>query len=721
MIRFEDLVEKVGAYTSPADVELLRRAYVFSAFEHKGQIRHSGEPYLVHPLEVANILADMKLDVVAVAAGLLHDVVEDTLTTVERIREHFGPEVSHVVEGVTKIGAIPFSSSEERQAENFRKMLLAMVDDIRVILVKLGDRLHNMRTLHFLPEDRRTRIAQETLDIYAPIAHRLGMSKVKNELEELSFKYLEPEVYEALRTKVELKVRAAGALIEDLKGTITVKLREAQVPIVKIDSRIKRLYSIHQKLKRQKIDLEQVYDFIALRIVTESVKDCYATLGIIHQTWSPVPGRIKDFIAMTRPNGYQSLHTSVISDRGFPFEVQIRTHEMHRRAEEGIAAHWKYKEGRVGDQRDEQYFQWMRQLLEWQQEVRDPHEFLQNLKVDLYPEEVYTFTPKGQVKVLPRGATPIDFAYAIHTDIGHHCVGARVNGKMVPLRTRLKNGDIVEIVTNASHKPSRDWLNFVATSRARNKIKHLIQAEERSRAIELGRKLFDKELRRYDLNAKTVLESDAFNRMAPDPGARDELFADLGYGKTSPRLLLGKLVPQEQLREKGDESAVAAVVRRVFGPGEEKIKVRGFDDLMVFRAGCCNPILGESIVGYVTRGKGVSVHAVSCPNVVNLLYHPERRIEVEWDKTPDNTLRYTVRLTMHVEDRKGILADVSSRIADINTNIKNVEARTDEDHRGRIDMTVEIKDLKHLERVIKSLRGVEGVLDVERLTTAKTS
>jgi GTP pyrophosphokinase len=721
MIRFEDLVEKVGAYTTPADVELLRRAYVFSALEHKGQIRHSGEPYLVHPLEVANILADMKLDVVAVAAGLLHDVVEDTLTTIERIREHFGPEVSHVVEGVTKIGAIPFSSSEERQAENFRKMLLAMVDDIRVILVKLGDRLHNMRTLHFLPEDRRVRIAQETLDIYAPIAHRLGMSKVKNELEELSFKYLEPEVYEALRTKVELKVRAAGALVEDLKGTITVKLREAQVPIVQIDSRIKRLYSIHQKLKRQKIDLEQVYDFIALRIVTESIKDCYATLGIIHQTWSPVPGRIKDFIAMTRPNGYQSLHTSVISDRGFPFEVQIRTHEMHRRAEEGIAAHWKYKEGRVGDHRDEQYFQWMRQLLEWQQEVRDPHEFLQNLKVDLYPEEVYTFTPKGQVKVLPRGATPVDFAYAIHTDIGHQCVGARVNGKMVPLRTRLKNGDIVEIVTNASHKPSRDWLNFVATSRARNKIKHLIQAEERSRAIELGRKLFEKELRRYDLNAKTVLESETFARMAPDPGARDELFADLGYGKTSPRLLLGKLVPQEQLREKGEEGAVAAVVRRVFGPGEEKIKVRGFDDLMVFRAGCCNPILGEPIVGYVTRGKGVSVHAVSCPNVVNLLYHPERRIEVEWDKTPDTTLRYTVRLTMQVEDRKGILAAVSSRIADINTNIKNVEARTDEDHRGRIDMTVEIKDLKHLERVIKSLRGVEGVLDVERLTTAKTS
>ena len=723
MIRFEDVVEKVGAYSQAADVELLRRAYVFSAFEHKGQLRHSGEPYLVHPLEVANILADMKLDVVAVAAGLLHDVVEDTLTTIDRIREHFGPEVAHVVEGVTKIGAIPFSSSEERQAENFRKMLLAMVDDIRVILVKLADRLHNMRTLHFLPEERRIPIAQETIDIYAPIANRLGMSKVKNELEEFSFKYLEPDSYHSLRVKVELKGRAAEALTKDLQRTITAKLRDAQIPIVQIDSRIKRLYSIHQKLKRQKIDLDQVYDFIAVRILTDSVQDCYAALGIIHQTWSPVPGRIKDFIAMPRPNGYQSLHTSVISDRGFPFEVQIRTQEMHRRAEEGIAAHWKYKEGRVGDQRDEQYFQWMRQLLEWQQEVRDPHEFLQNLKVDLYPEEVYIFTPRGQVKVLPRGATPIDFAYAIHTDIGHQCVGARVNGKMVPLRTRLKNGDIVEIVTNPGHKPSRDWLNFVATSRARNKIKHLIQAEERARAIELGRKLFDKEARRYDVNPKTVLEGEAFARMAPDASARDALFADLGYGKASARQLLGKLVPQDQLREKPtvQEGTVASVVRRVFGPGDEKIKVSGVDDLMVFRARCCNPIMGEPIVGYITRGKGVSVHAASCPNVLNLLYHPERRIEVEWDKSPDTTPRFTVRLTMQVEDRKGILADVSSRIADINTNITNVEARSpsNDDHRGRIDVTVEIKDLKHLERVIKSLRGVEGVLDVERLT-AKT-
>src|SRR5947207_338761 len=493
MIRFEDVVEKVRAYSPDTDVELLRRAYVFSAFEHRGQVRHSGEPYLIHPLAVADFLADMKLDACAITAGLLHDRVEDTLTTIDRIKELFGPEVAHVVEGVTKISAIPFSSSEERQAENFRKMLLAMVDDIRVILVKLADRLHNMRTLHHLPEDRRIKIAQETRDIYAPIANRLGMSKVKNELEELSFRYLEPLAYETLRAKVDARRRATEGLIEELKTTVTAKLAESQVPVIGIDGRIKRLWSINQKLKRQKIELEQVYDFIALRIITEGVKECYATLGIIHQTWAPVPGRIKDFIAMPRPNGYQSLHTSVVSEHGTPFEVQIRTMAMHRMAEEGIAAHWKYKEGRVGDQRDERYFTWMRQLLEYQQEVRDPREFIQNLKIELYPEEVYAFTPKGLVKAFPRGATAVDFAYAVHTEVGHQCVGARINGKMVPLRTRLKNGDIVQIATSTGHKPSRDWLNFVVTSHARYKIKHLIRVEEKARAIELGRRLFEKD------------------------------------------------------------------------------------------------------------------------------------------------------------------------------------------------------------------------------------
>ncbi len=707
-------MEKVRAYSPDADVELLRRAYVFSAFEHKGQVRHSGEPYLIHPIEVANILADLKLDIITLVAGLLHDVVEDTLTTVDRLAQVFGDEVAHLVDGVTKISAISFSSSEERQAENFRKMLLAMVDDIRVILVKLADRLHNMRTLKYLPEDRRLRIAQETLDIYAPIANRLGMSKVKNELEELSFKFLESEAYESLRQRVERKRKATEPLTEELRRQLVVKLQEAQIPIVSVDGRIKRLYSIHIKLQRQKIELDQVYDFVALRVVTKTIRDCYAALGIIHQTWSPVPGRIKDFIAMPRANGYQSLHTSVISEHGFPFEVQIRTEEMHHRAEEGIASHWKYKEGRVGAQRDEPYFQWLRQLLEVQQEVRDPQEFLQNLKIDLYPEEVYIFTPKGEVKTLPRGATPIDFAYTVHTDVGNQCVGARVNGKMVPLRTPLKHGDIVEIVTASKHKPSRDWLNFATTSRARNKIRHFLQFEEKARSIEIGRKLLEKEMRRFDLNVK-MIDGDGLTKAANDCGMpkADDLLAAIGYGKVQARQVVDRMVPPDQLHEKV-ESKVTAAVKRAFGGGGDTIKVRGIDDMLVFRAKCCNPIRGEKIVGYITRGKGVSVHSITCTNVTSLLYDPERRIEVEWDKSGEPG-RYTVRLAIEVENRKGVLAEISSRIAGINTNITNVEANVPADtHQGRIDMTVEISDLKHLEKVIKSLRGVTGVLAVER-------
>ncbi len=711
-------MEKVRAYSPDADVELLRRAYVFSALEHKGQVRRSGEPYLVHPLEVANILADLRLDVAAVSAGLLHDIIEDTFTTAERLEQVFGPEIAHLVDGVTKIGAIPFSSSEERQAEYFRKMLLAMVDDIRVVLVKLADRLHNMRTLQHLPEERRNRIAQETLDIYAPIANRLGMSKLKNELEELAFKTLEPEAFEALRVRVERRRKATEGVIEELRQRISVALEEAQIPVVRIDGRTKRLYSIHQKLKRQRIDLDQVYDFVALRVVTKTVRDCYAALGIIHHTWSPVPGRIKDFIAIPRPNGYQSLHTSVVSERGFPFEVQVRTEEMHQRAEEGIASHWKYKEGRVGAQGDEPYFQWLRQLLEWQQEVRDPQEFLQNLKVDLYREEVYTFTPKGEVKALPRGATAIDFAYAIHTDVGHQCVGARVNGKMIPLRTPLQNGDIVEIVTQAKHRPSRDWLNFVRTSRARNKIKHFLQTEEKARSIELGRKLLEKELRRFDLSLKLLADGPELDKVAIENGLQkaDDLFAAIGYGKIGARQILDRLVPAEKLQER-PQSGVVSAVRRAFSGGSDRITVRGADDMLVFRARCCNPIRGEKIVGYITRGKGVSVHSVDCPNVTNLLYDPDRRIEVEWDKSKEqDAAAYPVRLTMQVEDRKGILAAISTRIAGINTNITNIEAKTGDNQQGSIAMTVEIRDLKHLEKVMKSLRGIAGVMEVERAT-----
>ncbi|MBM42987.1 MAG: GTP pyrophosphokinase [Acidobacteria bacterium] len=714
MISFERLADKAKASHPDADTDLLRRAYDFSAIEHAGQTRRSGEPYLTHPLEVASLVADMRMDDVAIAAGLLHDVVEDTLTSIDRVEELFGAEVAHVVEGVTKISTIPFSSSEERQAENFRKMLLAMVDDIRVILVKLADRLHNMRTLDHMPEDRRFKTAQETLDIYAPIAHRLGMKKVKNELEELAFKHLDPKAYETTRAWVERRRRATQNVVTELRRTLERTLTEAQVPVERIESRIKRLYGIHQKIKRQRISLEQVYDLIALRVIAESERDCYAALGIIHQTWSPVPGRFKDFIAMPRANGYQSLHTSVVSEQGVPFEVQIRTVAMHAVAEEGIAAHWKYKEGRVGVKPDEQHFAWLRQLLEWQQEVRDPGEFIHNLKVDLYPEEVYIFTPKGEVKALPRGATPIDFAYTIHTDVGHQCVGARVNGRMVPVRTRLASGDIVEVVTASGHTPSRDWLNIVVTSRARNKIKHFIHAEEKVRAVELGRKLFDKELRRFDVSEKGVLEPELVGRVAGEFGAQkeDDLFAAIGYGKLPARSVLAKLVPK-QLEEKSGTPSIGTVVRRMLRRGEDKVTVKGFDDLLVFRARCCNPIRGEKIVGYVTRGKGVSVHAARCPNVLNLLYDPERRIEVVWDKTGD-AAGFVVMLSIQVEDRQGILADVTTKIAGLKTNMLKVEATTS-DLQGRIVVTMEIADFKHLQRIVKVIRGVRGVVEVDRM------
>ena len=717
MISFEDLASTAKTHNPESDTELLHRAFEFSALEHAGQRRRSGEEYISHPLEVASLVADMKLDDVAIAAGLLHDVVEDTLTTIESVRELFGPEIAHVVEGVTKISTIPFSSSEERQAENFRKMLLAMVDDMRVIMVKLADRLHNMRTLEHLDEVQRVKIAQETLDIYAPIANRLGMSKIKNELEELAFLHLEPKAHDTLKAWVEERRRATEKTVADLRRRLETKLTEAHVPIVTLGGRIKRLYSIRQKVRRQKIGLDEVYDLVALRVITSSVKDCYAALGIIHQTWAPVPGRFKDFIAMPRPNGYQSLHTSVVSERGFPFEVQIRTEQMHRVAEDGIAAHWKYKEGRVGAKADEQYFLWLKQLLEWQQEVHDPGEFIHGLKVDLYPEEVYTFTPKGEVKALPRRATPVDFAYGIHTDVGHTCVGARVNGRMVPLRTQLVSGDIVEVVTSAGRKPSRDWLNFVATAKARNKIKHFIHAEEKTRAVELGRKLFDKEVRRLDPSTRKTLDAAKLGEVASEFGLKkgDDLLGALGYGKISARSVLARLVPQDKL-ESIPTTGLKSVVRRMFGPRDEKIKVKGFDDMMVFRARCCNPIRGEKIVGYITRGKGISVHAETCPNVLNLLYDPERRIDVVWDKPTDAEASvFTVCLTIQVEDRRGILADVTSRIANININMRKVEATSSEDHHGRISVTLDINDLRHLQRVIKLVTGVPGVLDVERV------
>jgi GTP diphosphokinase / guanosine-3',5'-bis(diphosphate) 3'-diphosphatase len=724
MIRFEDIYETVKRHHAGADLDILRKAYIFSAVEHKGQTRASGEPYLVHPLEVAAILADMRMDPACVAVGLLHDVLEDTLTDPDRIKEYFGTDVLHIVEGVTKISKIPFSTSEERQAENYRKMLLAMVDDIRVILVKLADRLHNMRTLQYLPDDRRVRIARETMDIYAPLAGRLGMSRIKNELEDLSFQYLEPEVYKELTARVEERRKKASVFSDKIRATVTEKLKAGGIEAT-IDSRTKRLYSIHQKLRRQRIDLDQVYDFIALRVLVSTIPDCYAALGVIHNLWRPVPGRIKDFIAMPRPNGYQSLHTSVIGDEGQPFEIQIRTREMHRVAEEGIAAHWKYKEGRTGFDKDDQAFSWLRQLLEWQQEVKDPHEFLNSLKLDLYPEEVYCFTPRGEVKTLPRGASPLDFAYAIHTEVGHQCVGARVNGKMVPLRYKLKNGDIVEILTSAGHNPSRDWLSFTVTNKARAKIRHYLNVTEKQQAIEIGKKHFERELKRYDLTLKKVSADAAkAESLAQDLGVGtklDDVFSAVGYGKLSMRQVLARLLPPEKLEsEPAPEKSrpLADAVKRLLRVGEERIKVKGTDDLLIYRAKCCNPIMGEPIVGYITRGKGVSVHAQSCANVTNLLYDPERRIAVEWERGRDVSA-YDVRISVEVEDRPGLLAALTAVLAGMSTDIRDAQVRTFDDRTASIELTLRIHDLKHLDKVVKAVRAVAGVIDVERQTVAR--
>ena len=712
LLQFEEIVRKVQAYRPGDDVGLLRKAFEFSCLGHKTQKRLSGEPYVSHPLEVANVLADMKLDVVCLVGGMLHDVVEDTPTTIERVRQEFGPEVAGIVEGVTKISRIEFSSPEEQQAENFRKMVLAMVDDIRVVLVKLADRLHNMRTLEYLPAEKRARIARETLEIYAPIAHRLGMGKVRSELEDLAFKHLDPEAFEEVKKAVESRRKVSEEFLADVRAQVEAKMKEHSVP-ARIEGRIKRLYSIRQKLVRQHITIDQVFDLLAIRIITDTVKNCYSALGVIHNTWRPVPGRIKDFIAIPRPNLYQSLHTSVIGPHGQPFEVQIRTEEMHRIAEEGIAAHWKYKGGLSPAQQETERFAWLRHLVEWQQEMRDPGEFLSTLKIDLYPEEVYTFTPKGKVIVLPRDATPIDFAYAIHTEVGHRCVGAKVNGAMAPLKSRLRNGDIVEITTQVNHHPSRDWLGLVKTSRARNKIKHWINLAQRSQAVEIGKKLLEKEARKFDITLKKVLEEDTL-RVAREYGCTngDDLYAGLGYGKFAARQVLAKLVPTA-LIEAEKPSRLSSAVKRVLGLNRDSaIEVNGYDDLMVYRAKCCKPIRGEEIVGYVTRGKGIAVHSKKCPNVQNLLYDVDRRISVEW-AGPKYSL-YPVKLTLFTADRQGMLAEVTSAISDVHSNIQNIEARTG-DNQALIDVTLDIVDMQHLETIVSSLKKIEGVFQVERV------
>ncbi len=717
--QYEELEAVVREMRPSDDLTELRRAYEFAARLHDGQVRKSGEPYMVHPLAVTRILAERRVDLISLQIGLLHDVVEDTDVTLEDLRREFGEDVSRCVDGVTKLTKLQFRSREQRQAETMRKMLLAMVSDIRVILVKLADRLHNMRTLGSLTSESQERIAHETLEIYAPIANRLGMGRIRSELEDLSFSYLEPEAYADITSQIESKRLAGEKLLDEIRGVLEAKLAREGIP-AHLEGRIKRAYSVYQKLRRQKITIDQVYDLLALRIITDSVKNCYAALGVIHNEWRPIPGRIKDFIAIPRPNLYQSLHTSVIGPGGNSFEVQIRTEDMHRIAEEGIAAHWKYKEGRRGPAPDEQQIAWLRQLVEWQREVRDPSDFMSTLKVDLYAEEVYAFTPRGRVIALPRGATPIDFAFAIHTEVGYTCVGAKANSRIVPLRYQIKNGDVIEILTQTGHKPSKDWLSLIKTSRARNKIRHVINADERAKAIEIGQKALEKEARRLGVQLGRV-GRDELERVSQDYGCGklEDLHAALGYGRFSPRQVLQKLMPDRAPTDPETATAPEGPADRTQDSRQAHdlvVQVRGFNDLMVFRPKCCNPIPGEAIVGYISRGKGVAVHAATCTNVQNLMYEPERRIEVEWSRSPGES--FAVKLVIRTDDRPGILNSLTSILTKENSNIRSLEARLDDD-RGAdgavVDMTVEVHDKKQFQRVAAAMRRLSGVRDVERV------
>jgi len=713
--RFEDILQRVQEYNPDADLNLLRKAYIFSAREHKDQVRRSGEPYLVHPIEVAYILAELQLDTASIVAGLLHDVVEDTLTTIENVSENFGEDVAHVVEGVTKISKLKFASQEQAQAENLRKMILAMVDDIRVILVKLADRMHNMRTLQHLPPEKQRRIARETREIYGPLANRLGIGSIKAELEDLCFKYLEPDECEELTTELKARRKVSAAFIEEIQDKLAVVLAQQGIQ-AEITGRQKTIFSIYRKMQAQRIGVEQVYDYVAFRVVTGSVKDCYGALGMVHSIWRPVPGRIKDYIAMPKANMYQSLHTSVMTDKGHAFEIQIRTEEMHRVAEQGIAAHWQYKEPDQMAGKDSDRVEWMRQILEWQQDLKDPRDFVQLVKVDLYPEEVYTFTPKGRVLSFRRGATPIDFAFAIHTEVGHQCSGAKVNGKIVPLKYTLQNGDIIEILTRPNQRPSRDWLSIVQTSRARSKIRAWLNASERSRSLALGRELTDKALRKYKLTLKQFAADGKIEQALSKMGFADldDFLAAVGYGKVTPSSLISNLVPESELKEKPD-GVVARVVKRALGRAEGGIKVSGMDDMMINLAKCCNPVRGEEIVGYISRGKGVSVHSLACPNVANLMYDSERRIDVEWSAGKDGNSVFDVKLILDVEDHQGLLAKIVNAVAEEKTNIRNVEAKTFETSDAQIVMVVAVVDRKQMERVMGRVRRIKGVRAVDRV------
>lgn len=707
----ESIIERVRAMNHEADVALLQRAYDFAARVHKGQERVSGEPYLSHPLAVAEILLDLKMDVESIAAGLLHDVVEDTHASLEQVRQAFGNEIGDLVDGLTKISKLHFGSRVEHQAESLRKMVLAMSKDIRVILIKLADRLHNMRTLEPLREEKRRLIARETLDIYSPIAHRLGIYWMKAELEDLALRHLEPEVYHDLADRVAKKRREREKDINEVIEILQQKLTEVGIQ-AEIIGRPKHFYSIYKKMRDQRKEFDEIYDLTAVRVITESVKDCYGSLGVIHSLWKPIQGRFKDFVAMPKSNLYQSLHTTVVGPVGEPVEIQIRTHEMHKTAEDGIAAHWVYKEGRAALDPADKGFAWIRQLLEWQRELKDSREFLETVKVDLFPDEVYVFTPKGDVKSFPKGATPIDFAFGVHTDIGFTCVGAKVNSRLVPLRYELQNGDIVEILTDVKHRPSRDWLKLVKTPRARGRIKQWVRTEEKLRSISLGRDLLEKELRRMGKSPAQILKPETMTTMLARSGfsAPDEFFATVGYGKLSPRQAMARLLPPEELPPEGE----ARPERKARQRPDDGVTLLGAHDFLVHFARCCSPLPGDEIVGFITRGRGVSVHSADCPNVDQLFYDPERKINVSWDATPTTPHQVKIRVTIGV-DRPGILAAISTAISASKINIAQADVRVTEDRKGLNTFILEVSDLKQLQSAMGAIRQIDGVMGVERI------
>jgi len=714
LIRINDIIDRITEYHPQADLDIIDRAYIYSARVHDGQVRLSGEPYLSHPLEVAGILASMKLDVVSVTAGLLHDVIEDTHAVPEEIEKFFGPEVLHIVSGVTKLSSLSFHSSRARQAESLRKMFLAMADDIRVILIKLADRLHNMRTLQFHKPNKRVKIARETLNIYAPISARLGIYWIKNELEESSFKYLQTDEYSRIESLVAKSSAEREKYMETVKNYIKKKMEEANLT-GEVLGRNKNYFSIYNKMISQNLPFEEIYDIIAFRIILDSISNCYEALGLIHSMWKPIDHKFKDYVARPKQNMYQSLHTTVVGPFGERIEIQIRTWDMDRVAKSGIAAHWSYKEGKQIDEKIGKKFAWIQDLVENQENFRDPGEFLENVRIDLFQDEVYVFTPRGEIKTLPRGATAVDFAYMIHTEVGNQCTGAKVNSQLVPLTYKLKTGDIIEITTSKNHHPSKDWLKFVKTVKARSKIRHWIKTQEKERSMTLGREMLDKAFRKEKLNFHTLAKSEQMEKVGAHFGFKtvDDLIANVGYGKIAPLQVVRRIAPKRDAAESSDESIFNKLIGRVGRKKKLKtgVLVKGVDDILIKFGKCCQPVPGDLIVGYITRGFGVTVHRTNCINALRM--NPERQIEVEWNQEASEV--YPVKIRIISQDRVGLLADVVSNISKFGANILNATSETRDNKMVDSFFTIGVEDIGHLDKILSAVRKVKRVQDVKRV------